>query len=200
MGFCPLFIWVYFKLCSRFSKQITQVVASLALAAFGCCMHGVSPASTLAQLGLDLVLNGCFLAFFIAPVAISTFSEVDPHLFGHAYQSKNIARQLALSLAVAFSTIFLQWRNALHFNRMGERISLFNPAFQQTLSQLRALMPAQDPSLISQLLLLRMQRQVVLLSCLEYYRLLQWAGLVLAGLFIAAVIEEITAQRRTPRA
>ena len=181
MGFCPLFIWVYFKLCSRFSKQITQVIAALALAAFGFCMHGVAPASTLGQLGRILILNGCFLVFFISPVAISTFSQVDSDHFGHAYQSKNIARQLALSLAVAFSTIFLQWRNALHFNRLGERISQFNAAYQQTFAQLRAMMPAQDPRLINQLLTLRMQRQTVLMSCLEYYQLLQWLGLAMAA-------------------
>ncbi|BAL24353.1 MFS transporter [Azoarcus sp. KH32C] len=66
---------------------------------------------------LPAALGAASSAFFFGPVAFGTFVEVDQKAFSHAYQVKNIVRQLGLSSAVAASAAILQWRFA---ERLGD--------------------------------------------------------------------------------
>lgn len=187
MGVAPLYVGFFFKVMSRLGSDPALILASIALACFGYSMHGLSSESTFGQVAVRLCLNGFFLVFFIATVAMDTFKSVASDAFAHAYQSKNVARQLALSFAVSSSTVFIQWRSAVHAQRLGEHFSLYNPLFQQALTGLQARLPA-DPRLPHLLLGRTLARQSVLMSCLDFYWVLCVAGGVLAALFLARML------------
>lgn len=188
MIFGVLFVALYFTLFAKFGINLSLLLASLALALFGHLMQGLSPAATFPQVARILLVNGFFLVFFISPAAQRTFRQVDSDDFSHAYQSKNIARQLALSMAVAFSAIFLQWRNALHTSRIGEHLSRFSLNYQQATATFQARMPVRDSRLLDLMLVRQVRQQSSLISCLDFYWLLQWAGMGLAALLLLRIV------------
>jgi hypothetical protein len=161
-----------------------MVFAMLMLAGFGVLMSGLDGDATVGRLALILVFNGAFLSCFIIAVAQGTFSQVDESAFTHAYQTKNIVRQVAISAAVALSTVFLQSRNALHYGRLGERYATGSPWLGDALGAIRQALPQLDAPRAMSMLVSELARQSMLLSCLEFYRLEMWLGLALAA-FIA---------------
>lgn len=164
--------------------KAVMVFAMLMLAIFGILMSGLNDQVTVTRIALILICNGAFLSCFIIAVAQGTFSQVDAAAFSHAYQTKNIVRQIAISVAVAMSTVFLQGRNALHFNRLGERFANGSLWLSDSLATIQQTIHLEGSRAMS-LLVAELTRQSMLLSCLEFYRLEIWVGLAL-GLFIAS--------------
>jgi MFS transporter, DHA2 family, multidrug resistance protein len=190
VSFCAgiLFASLYAVLMLRGRVQglkPVMVFAMLMLAGFGILMSGLDGDVTVLRIAAILVFNGAFLSCFIIAVAQGTFSQVDAPAFTHAYQTKNIVRQVSLSGAVALSTVFLQARNALHFGRLGERYAPGSPWLADALANVQQSLPGIDTGRAFSLLVSELTRQSMLLSCLEFYRLEMWLAIALA-LFVAA--------------
>ena len=165
--------------------KAAMLVGTLMLAGYGLMMSGLNGTASFGRVAGILVLNGAFLSVFISAVAQGTFRQVDPSAFTHAYQTKNIVRQMAISGAVALSTVFLQARNALHFNRLGEQFSVYNPIFSDTVAQVHQSLPQADTNQVFSTLFSELVRQSMMLSCLDFFRLELWVGLALAVLIAA---------------
>jgi len=63
---------------------------------------------------LPAFLTSLALPLYMGPVAFGTFVRIEPAVFSHAYQVKNIVRQLGLSSAITSGTVLLEWRYAAH--------------------------------------------------------------------------------------
>lgn len=142
-------------------------------------MSRFSPDVTWAWFGVTMLLGGVFMSLFIGPVAQGAFMNMDERTFSHAYQSKNIVRELASSFGITLATLFLQSRGAVHYSRLSENFSPFNPLYHEQIGRLGELL--HDPSGLQALgvLVQGMNRQSMLMSCLDYYQaLVVMAGLV----------------------
>lgn len=58
---------------------------------------------------LPALLCGVAIPVYIGPIAFGTFIELPARVFSHAYQVKNIVRQLGISSSIALSTAGLQF-------------------------------------------------------------------------------------------
>jgi len=157
-----------------------MVVGTIMLSGYGYLMSGLNAEASFAQIAGILLLNGGFLSVFIAAVAQGTFQQVEPTAFSHAYLTKNIVRQIAISSAVALSTVFLQARNAVHYQRLGERFSWNGPWLSDALAQTRQALPQLDLNQALGVLGNLLTSQSMLLSCLDFFRLETWVGFALA--------------------
>lgn len=170
-----LFATVYAALLFRRRApglRIMLLIACALLAAYGLLMTStIHPGMTLWQLTAILLLNGGFMSLFIMAVAQGTFREVRPAQFAHAYQTKNIIRQLAISMGVALSTVFLQARNALHYQRLSEGFSWHAPRFTEAMDHLQQLLPQLGQEQRLALLVGELVQQAMLLSCQDFFRL-----------------------------
>lgn len=93
----------------RVTRQRGFMLSGLGLYALACLAF--SQAGRLADwplLLLPALLCGIAIPCFIGPVAGGTFSELPARVFSHAYQVKNIVRQLGISSSIALSTVGLQ--------------------------------------------------------------------------------------------
>lgn len=169
-----LFSTLYaFLLLKRRARGVRAMMAAACclLLLYGVLMSGLNqnaPASLIVSI---LICNGGFMSLFIMAVAQATFSHIDQPDFARAYQTKNIVRQLSLSMGVAASTVFLQARNALHYQRLSEGFSVLNPAFNAALDQLQQALPELSAKQRMAVLAGQLTQQSQLLSCLDFFRL-----------------------------
>ncbi|QEL54259.1 MFS transporter [Chromobacterium paludis] len=163
----------------------TLLASCVLLTAYGWLMSGVNGEATLGRLAAILLLNGGFMSLFIMAVAQGTFRAIAPAAFGRAYQTKNIVRQVSISAGVALAGVFMQARNALHYNRLAERFSWDAQQFQDALRLLREQLPHLSDNQRLGVLAGELARQTALMSCLDFFRLEMWIALVLAGCLIA---------------
>lgn len=111
----------HIALTRRRARSRECMLAGLALYGAGCVLLAAadtphSPSSMLPAI-LFLYLA---IPLFVGPVAAGTFTDMQADAFSHAYQVKNIIRQLGLSSSVALTTV------ALHvFVREPERVAGF---------------------------------------------------------------------------
>jgi len=153
------------------------------LAIYGLLMASVSPEVTFWQLVALLVLNGGFMSLFIMAVAQGTFREIPSDHFAQAYQTKNIIRQLGISMGVACSTVFIQARSAQHYQRLSEGFSWNNPLFNDALNALHGVFPQMGLEQRMGILATELGQQAMLLSCQDFF----YAEYVLAGLLMLLV-------------
>ncbi|BEV71675.1 hypothetical protein THUN1379_11570 [Paludibacterium sp. THUN1379] len=182
-----LFATVYAFLLQRGLVKTLRppmVLGMLLLGAYGLLMSELNQDTGLGRLAAILLLNGGFMSVFIIAVAQGTFSAVEEGAFAHAYQTKNMLRQVALSSAVSLSTVFIQGRNALHFSRLSERFADGSPWLGEAMAQMRVTLPQVDASTAFGLLTSEWSRQTLMLSCLEFFRLQMWLGLAMALLLL----------------
>jgi hypothetical protein len=93
------------------------MLTGLALMATGTLWLGQSATVTgWQQLLVPALLAGLAIPLYMGPVAFGTFTQIAPKVFSHAYQVKNIVRQLGLSSAIAVGTLVLEWRYAGHLD------------------------------------------------------------------------------------
>lgn len=160
-------------LFKRRAPAIRQIMlfACALLLLYGMLMSGIDQSAPAGLIVAMLVCNGGFMSLFIMAVAQSTFSTIGHADFATAYQTKNIIRQLSLSTGVAVSTVFLQARNALHYQRLSEAFNLFNPAFNAALDRLQQAFPTLNHSQKIGMLAGQLAQQSQLLSCLDFFHL-----------------------------
>ncbi|UTH74981.1 MFS transporter [Chromobacterium sp. IIBBL 290-4] len=167
------------------SLRQTLVAACGLLAAYGWLMSGLEGNAERWRVAAILLLNGGFMSLFIMAVAQGTFRRIAPAAFGHAYQTKNIVRQVSVSAGVALASVFMQARNALHYTRLAERFSWNSPQFVDTLHVLRQQLPDLSDTQRLGVLAGELAKQSALLSCLEFFRLECWIALALAMSLLA---------------
>lgn len=91
------------------------MLSGLALFALGCLGFGLSGRlNDWRWLLLPTFLCGIAIPLYIGPVAFGTFSELPSRVFSHAYQVKNIVRQLGISSSIALATTCLQSQYSQH--------------------------------------------------------------------------------------
>ncbi|POZ62824.1 MFS transporter [Chromobacterium alticapitis] len=179
-----LFALLYAKLLLRGmapSLRQTLLASCILLAAYGWLMSGINGEASLTRVAAILLLNGGFMSLFIMAVAQGTFRRVAPAAFAHAYQTKNIVRQVSISAGVALASVFMQARNALHYNRLAERFSWDAQQFNDALHLLREQLPYLSDTQRLGVLAGELARQAALISCLDFFRLEMWIALALAG-------------------
>lgn len=104
-------------LARRWPRLRPFMLTGLALMAAGALWLGQSAAVTSwQQLLVPALLVGMAIPVYMGPVAFGTFTQIAPKVFSHAYQVKNIVRQLGLSSAIAVGTVMLEWRYAGHLD------------------------------------------------------------------------------------
>lgn len=96
----------------RFRRYMLSGLLLLAVAVLLLASSG--PAATAGKLVLPALLGGFALPLYMGPVAFGTFTAIPARVFSHAYQVKNIIRQLGLSSAMVVCTLLLQWRYGHH--------------------------------------------------------------------------------------
>jgi len=178
-----VFATVYAQLQLRYQTaplRLGMTTGCMMLAAYGFFMSRQSGVSNFWQIASILVLNGGFLSAFIISVAQGTFKDIEPDSFTHAYQIKNVVRQIALSSAISIRVLFLQERNALHYARLTEAFDQDNPNFNAAVNQLHQNLPLLNQSELLATLVRQLSQQTTLLSCLDYFQGVFWVGLALA--------------------
>jgi len=183
IGFATLYAAALFRRSAPGLRMMLLLACAL-LALYGLLMAGVSPAVDIRYLVALLLLNGGFMSLFIMAVAQGTFRAVEPEQFAQAYQTKNIIRQLAISMGVAGSTVFLQARNAQHYQRLAEGFSWNNPLFDQAMDYLHQVFPLLGQGQRVAMLAGELGRQAMLLSCQDFFR----AEYLIAALLVLLVL------------
>lgn len=86
------------------------MLCGLGLYGLACLLLGLTDRSAdWHRLLLPVVLCGSAIPLFMGPVAFGTFAQLPARVFSHAYQVKNIVRQLGISSSIALSTVALQF-------------------------------------------------------------------------------------------
>lgn len=100
---------IHAVLARRWPRHRLYILIGLVLSGIGnLLLSRLLPGADWPALLLPALLGGAAAAFFFGPVAFNTFATIDQRAFSHAYQVKNIVRQLGLSAAVAVSALLLQ--------------------------------------------------------------------------------------------
>ncbi len=115
-------ILVYVRVAARLPRKKPLMVLGLVLMAGAAWWFAALPdTATRAQLLPGLVLKGLFGVLVVIPVAGATFRGLASGLFAHGYQTKNLMRQLASSLAASMGAVMLANREAaLHAELVGQ--------------------------------------------------------------------------------
>lgn len=104
-------------LARRWPRLRPFMLSGLVLLATASLWLGQSAAVTdWQQIIIPTLLVGLAVPIYMGPVAFGTFTQIAPKVFSHAYQVKNIVRQLGLSSAIAVGTLVLEWRYAGHLD------------------------------------------------------------------------------------
>lgn len=149
------------------------------LFSYGWWMSGLSAEVSQSQLFLPLLLyNGVFLAVAQGTAAFGTFRNVDEEVFSHAYQVKNVIREVANASGVSIATVILQMRSASHYQRLAESTASLGPWYGNGVPDPLGL--AQQAPTAEALAKLGglMTQQATLMACQDYF----W------GLCIVAVV------------
>ncbi|MEW9898666.1 MFS transporter [Chitinivorax sp. PXF-14] len=175
-AFALLPVLVHFRLVRRFPAQRKyMVLAFLMLAGFGFEMSRMSPEVSQWQLVLPLLALSCFSAFGQGTAAMNAYVGIDDDVFSHAYQTKNMLRELLNSTGISLATIVLQSRSSLHYQRMVERLDAVTLA---NAGMPLAHVPTQQDASLLQAFASQIAQQATQLACLDFFRALVWLAAV----------------------
>jgi len=107
----------------RRGQRFLLVGAIAFLVFFGLRMSRVAPNEPLAHLAMPLVLLAAYGITLQLTAAMFTFSEIHDDVFSHAFQTKNMVRELASSAGVSIAIVLLRFRTSLHYARIAESLT-----------------------------------------------------------------------------
>jgi len=107
----------------------------LCMAAAAWWMASLPPDAPLSALYGALAVKGLFGVLMILPVAALTWRALGDAHFVKGYQTKNVMRQMTVSLASAVAAVALQNGHLAQYSELAGRISPGNPAAMQWLEQ-----------------------------------------------------------------
>jgi DHA2 family multidrug resistance protein len=127
------------RLMRRFDPR-ALAAASFAFYAISYFMRAglTSDASFIAFMAPQLVQGFAMGLFFVSMLAV-IFDGLPPHKIPAASGLSNFLRITAGSFATSLTTTFWDRREALHQTRLADTISVYAPAYQQSLAQLHQL-------------------------------------------------------------
>ncbi|MDM0112483.1 MFS transporter [Variovorax sp. J22R133] len=185
------FAYLYIKRGARLpQKKPLMVTGALAMAIaawlFASMPTGVPSSALLAA----LVAKGVFGVLLVLPVAGLTFRELGDERFAHAYQSKNLMRQIAGSFSTAIAAIALQDFQFANYSQLAATLSPANPQATGWLDSLQAgfvahgLSAAQAHGAAMAELARIVEQQSLLVSCENLYRVLAALALATAAVVL----------------
>lgn len=184
--------WVYVKFGSKLTrKKLVMAGGALLMVAAAWMFAGMPPGAPASALVLPLVAKGFFGVLLVLPVAGLTFRSVREEHFPHAYQSKNLMRQIAGSFSTAIAAITMQDRQFANLTRLQGELGPANPAAHDWIATMqsalaaRGIAPGEAHAAAQDALAHLLDQQALLLSCEDVYRLL--AVLAAATAVIALV-------------
>ena len=102
----------------RQGHKIYMMAGLVLLILYGLLSAGFSSQTPWELLALNALTGGVFMSFFMGPVARGAFQNMDARTFSHAYQTKNIIREIAGSTGITLATLFLQLRSSAHYQQL----------------------------------------------------------------------------------
>lgn len=151
------------------SLRVMLIATFGLLVLFAIGLSQVSEQGNLGALTLPLLAFSAFTSLGLGYAAQSSFSAVDPTAFSHAYQTKNVIRELANSGGISMATMVLQSRSTVHYARLTEQVNPYNPWYQPALDQLQQVLGSQGAAIAKLGAIL--SQQATFMACIDYFRL-----------------------------
>lgn len=124
------------KLMQRIDARYLAAVG-FSLFALSCFMNSHMTHDTgIDQLRWSQLVRAIGQPIMIVPLTSIATGGIEPEQAGSASGLFNMIRNLGGSIGIAILSTLLGWREQFHSNRIGESVSLFNPATQQRIEQL----------------------------------------------------------------
>lgn len=117
------------------NKRAMMMAGCLCMAGAAWWMASLPPDAPLSALYGALAIKGLFGVLMILPVAALTWRALGDAHFVKGYQTKNVMRQMTVSLASAVAAVALQNGHVAQYSDLAGRISPSNPAAVQWLDE-----------------------------------------------------------------
>jgi DHA2 family multidrug resistance protein len=127
-----------------------------------------------------LLIRGFGMGFMFVPLSVATLGSLPKKDIPAAAGFFNLTRTIGGSVGVALMATVLSQRQAFHFDRLIENVSIYNPATQQFLNQVQAGMVAKglDTNAAQQAAIVMLNRnlhaQASILSFEDIYKIVAW--------------------------
>jgi hypothetical protein len=162
------------------------VTGFAALAVFGLAL---SRLNTGADLWRDVLPALAFYSVFLLTVlpvaAMQSFRQMDQDesAFSNAQQMKNMLAQAGIALGITLATLGQQWRTAVHYAVLDNRIRQGDPAYEALFEQLReglahVVGPAQAAPLAMARVAQMLAQQSSMLANIDHFTLVAALGLL----------------------
>ncbi|MBP6562547.1 MAG: MFS transporter [Neisseriaceae bacterium] len=188
-----LLAWIVFSKTVVKSPTLKKylIPGGLCVVFYGWRLASLTPQASLPLHILPaLMANGLFLILVMSPITALGFRSMqqDEVLFSHAMQLRNMIAQLALSLGIAFGTVFMQWRTTVHFSDLGASFRPGRWPFDQTWTALSEVLGrslndgSASLAALSQLQQMLLQ-QATIMAALDYFYGVMVFGAVVTVIF-----------------
>jgi DHA2 family multidrug resistance protein len=136
-------------LMKRFDARLL-ITVGIALFTGSCFMNSVmSNLTAVDQLRWSQLVRAFGSPLIFVPLTALATGDIEPSQAGSASALFNMLRNLGGSIGIAVLSTLITWREQLHSLRIGETVSLFNPATQQRLDQLTAAFGSRSSDLLT---------------------------------------------------
>ncbi len=124
------------KLMQRIDARYLAAVG-YSLFALSCFMNSHMTHETgIEQLRWSQLVRAIGQPLMIVPLTSIATGGIEPEQAGSASGLFNMIRNLGGSIGIAILSTLISWREQFHSNRLGENVSLYDPATQQRIDQL----------------------------------------------------------------
>ena len=124
------------KILQRFDARLVAAVG-FSLFATSCFMNSSMTYLTgIDQLRWSQLVRAIGQPLMMVPLTSITTGNIEPEQAGSASGLFNMLRNLGGSIGIALLSTIITWREQFHSNRIGDNISLLNPATQQRIEEL----------------------------------------------------------------
>lgn len=131
---------------------------------------------------LPLALRGIGVGLQIVPLSVVALGTLKPQQVGEGAGIYNLFRQLGGSFGIAILTTLISRRSQLHYARLNEHLSLYDPFQRQELAHIQSLLvqrgmtPYDAQAGAYKVLTGLVQRQAAVLTFMDVYTVLAWVG------------------------
>ncbi|WP_427308485.1 MFS transporter [Cupriavidus sp. H39] len=127
---------LYIRYSARVANKRAMMMAGcLCMAAAAWWMAALPPDASITALYGALAVKGLFGVLMILPVSALTWRALGDAHFARGYQTKNVMRQMMVSMASSVAAVALQNGRVAQYSDLTGRISPSNPAAVQWLDQ-----------------------------------------------------------------
>ncbi len=119
----------------------TRALIAFGIFALGCSLlysHNLTPTMTFEHLTLIRATQTVGLAFLFVPISAIAYSTLPKTLSNDATSLYTMFRNVAGSIGIASATALLETRTQTHSAYLSSHLTVFRPAYVQTMAQIRA--------------------------------------------------------------